>query len=90
VKKLFLILVFSLSIISCVSIKFPETIKIDITVPEDFSIEEVQVIIDTLKGYNKNRKNKINGVFEFNLHKADSIKEKAGREQKGMTAPTRN
>ena len=47
-------------------------------------------LVDTLKGYNKNGKNKINGVFEFELHKADSIKEKAGREQKGMTAPKKN
>ena len=89
-KNLLLILAFSLSIICCVSIKFPETIKVDITVPEDFNIEQVQVIIDTLKGYNKNGKNKINGIFEFYLHKADSIKEKVGREQKGMTAPKRN
>ena len=89
-KKLLLISVFSLSIISCVSIRFPETIKVDIAVPEDFNIEKVQVIIDTLKGYNKKGKNKINGVFEFYIHKADSIKEKAPREQKGMTAPKRN
>ena len=89
-KNLLLILAFSLSIICCVSIRFPETIKVDITVPEDFNIEKVKVIIDTLKGYNKNGKNKINGVFEFYIHKADSIKEKAPREQKGMTAPKRN
>jgi hypothetical protein len=86
-KKLLIISAFCLSVISCVSIRFPETIKVDITIPEDFNIEKVQVIIDTLRGYNKNGKNKINGVFEFKLHKADSIKEKAGREQKGITAP---
>jgi len=86
-KKLLIISAFSLSVISCVSIRFPETIKVDITIPEDFNIEKVQVIIDTLRGYNKNGKNKINGVFEFKLHKADSIKEKAGREQKGIIAP---
>ena len=86
-KKLLLISAFSLSVISCVSIRFPETIKVNITVPKDFNIEKVQLIIDTLKGYNKNGKNKINGVFEFNLHKADSIKEKAGREQKGNDSP---
>ena len=78
-KKVLLILAFSLSIISCVSIRFPETIKVEITIPKDFNIEKIQEIIDTLKGYNKNGKNKINGVFEFNLHKADLIKEKAGR-----------
>ena len=89
-KKLLIISAFSLSVISCVSIRFPEKIKVNITVPEDFNVEKIKVIINTLKGYNKNGKNKINGVFEFNLHKADSIKEKTGREQKGMTDPKRN
>ena len=89
-KKFLIISAFSLSVISYVSIRFPETIKVDITIPEDYNIEKVKVIIDTLRGYNKNGKNKINGVFEFELHKADSIKEKAGREQKGMTAPKKN
>ena len=89
-KKLLLISDFSLFISACVSIRFPETIKVDIIVPEDFNVEKLQVIIDTLKGYNKNGNNKINGIFEFNIHKADSIKEKAGREKKGMTAPTWN
>ena len=49
-KKLLLISAFSLSVIYCLSIWFPETIKVNITVPEDFNIEKVQVIIDTLKG----------------------------------------
>ena len=89
-KKLLLFSAFSLFISSCVSVRFPETIKVDITVPEDFNVEKLQVIIDTLKGYNKNGNNKINGIFEFDIHKADSIKEKAGRDQKGMTAPKRN
>jgi len=48
------------------------------------------VIIDTLIGYNKNGKNKIDGVFEFNLQKAEINNEKKGKEQKGMTAPKRN
>ena len=56
-KKLVLISAFSLSVITCVSIRFPETIKVDITIPEDFNIEKVELIIDTLKGYNKKGKN---------------------------------
>ena len=34
---------------SCVSIRFPETMKVDITIPENFDAEKIQVIIDTLK-----------------------------------------
>ena len=89
-KNILFIFLLSLSIYSCVSIRFPESIKVDITVPENLDIEKVQVIIDTLIGYNKNEKNKIDGVFEFNLQKAEINNEKKGKEQKGMTAPKRN
>ena len=54
------------------SIRFPETIKVDITVPENLDIEKVQVIIDTLRGVNLKGENKIDGVFEFNLKKAET------------------
>ena len=80
----------SLSVFSCVSIRFPESIKVDITVPENLDIEKVQVIIDTLRGLNKQGKNKIDGVIEFNIHKAETNNEQKGKEQKGMTAPKRN
>jgi len=40
-KNLLIISAFSLSAISCVSIRFPETIKVDITIPKDFNIEKV-------------------------------------------------
>ena len=89
-KNILFISLLSLSIYSCVSIRFPESIKVDITVPENLDIEKVEVIIDTLIGYNKNGKNKIDGVFEFNLQKAEINNEKKGKEQKGMTAPKRN
>ena len=52
------------------SIRFPESIKVDITVPENLDIEKVQVLIDTLRGLNKQDENKIDGVFHFSLQKA--------------------
>tara|TARA_B100000900_G_C20120301_1_gene529638 strand:- start:369 stop:554 length:186 start_codon:yes stop_codon:yes gene_type:complete len=55
-----------------VSIRFPETIKVDITVPENLDIEKVQVIIDTLRGVNLKGENKIDAVFEFNLKKTET------------------
>jgi hypothetical protein len=89
-KKILLTTLLSLSIFSCVSIRFPESIKVDITVPENLDIEKVQVIIDTLRGLNKQGENKIDGVLEFNVQKAETNNESKGKKQKGMTAPKRN
>ena len=75
---------------SCISVKFPETVKVEITVPSDFDIDKIQILVDTLKGLNKKDQNKINGTFEFLLHKSEIKKEKNGVQQKGMTAPKRN
>ncbi len=85
IKILFLIIFYS-----CISVKFPDTIKVDISVPSDFDIDKIQILIDTLKGLNKKDQNKINGTFEFHLHKAEVKKEKNGVQQKGMTVPKRN
>jgi hypothetical protein len=62
-KKIFFVALASLSIYSCVSVRFPETIKVDITVPEDFNVEQMKILIDTLKG------NKVDGTIEVLLHK---------------------
>jgi starvation-inducible outer membrane lipoprotein len=70
-KKTLLIVFFCLSLSSCVSIRFPESIKVDITVPENLDIEKVQVIIDTLKGINRKGKN-IDALMEFNIVKKDN------------------
>lgn len=65
-KKILLTALLSLSVLSCVSIRFPESIKVDITVPENLDLEKVQVIIDTLKGVSRKGKN-IDAVMEFNI-----------------------
>jgi len=67
-KKILLTALLSLSVLSCVSIRFPESIKVDITVPENLNLEKVQVIIDTLKGVSRKGKN-IDAVMEFNIVK---------------------
>ena len=80
-KNLLSISILSLFIFySCVSVRFPETIKVDISVPSDFDIDKIQILIDTLKGFNK----------KDHLHKAEVREEKNGVQQKGMTAPRRN
>ena len=49
-KNLLRIAILSLIIFySCVSVRFPETIKVDITIPSDFDIDKMQILIDTLK-----------------------------------------
>ncbi len=70
-KKILLTALLSLSVLSCVSIRFPESIKVDITVPENLDLEKVQVIIDTLKGVSRKGKN-IDAVMEFNIVKKDN------------------
>ena len=56
-KNLLSIAILSLIIFySCVSVRFPETIKVDITIPSDFDIDKMQILIDTLKGLNKKMK----------------------------------
>ena len=89
-KKILLTALLSLSVLSCVTIRFPESIKVDISIPENLDMEKVQVIIDTLRGLNKKGENKIDGVLEFNIQKAETNNESKGKEQKGMTAPKRN
>ena len=89
-KKFIIITLLSLSLYSCVSIRFPESIKVDISIPENLDIEKVEVIIDTLRGVNLKGKNKIDGIFEFNIQKAETNNEPKGKQQKGMTAPKRN
>ena len=70
-KKILLTALLSLSVLSCVSIRFPESIKVDITVPENLDLEKVQVIVDTLKGVSRKGKN-IDAVMEFNIVKKDN------------------
>ena len=57
--------------LSCVKIKFPEYIKVDITTPENFDADKIQILVDTPWGLNKKSKNEINCTLEFLLHKAE-------------------
>ena len=69
-KNFIIISLLSLSLYSCVSIRFPESIKIDISIPENLDLEKVKVIIDTLRGVNLKGKN-LDAVMEFNIIKKD-------------------
>ena len=40
---------------SCVALKFPDKMEITINVPEDFDIEKLEIIVDTLRSQAKNK-----------------------------------
>ena len=40
---------------SCVALKFPDKMEININVPEDFDIEKLEIIVDTLRSKAKNK-----------------------------------
>ena len=40
---------------SCVALKFPDKMEININVPEDFDIENLEIIVDTLRSQAKNK-----------------------------------
>ncbi len=40
---------------SCVALKFPDQMEININVPEDFDIEKLEIIVDTLRSQAKNK-----------------------------------
>ena len=60
---------------SCVSVRFPNDIKVNISVPENFDLERFEILVDTLKGLNKKGEYKINGTEEFLIHSAASQKD---------------
>jgi len=69
-KKLLLAILFTTLISSCVSIRFPETIKIDLSIPSDFDIDKMEVLIDTL------RSKHLDGTIEILLHKKNKVDNK--------------
>lgn len=54
-KKLLLITFIVLTFSSCISLKFPDKMNINITVPEDYDIEKFETIIDTIKSQAKDK-----------------------------------
>jgi len=48
-KKIIVILLISSLFYSCVSLRFPDKMEININVPSDFDIEKLEIIVDTLR-----------------------------------------
>ena len=48
-KKIIAILLISSLFYSCVALRFPDKMEININVPSDFDIEKLEIIVDTLR-----------------------------------------
>lgn len=65
-KKILSLAALLITASSCVIIRFPDTMHVDVSVPENFQKEDIEVIIDTLKA------DKIQGVIQMKLEKKSS------------------
>ena len=68
-KKLLLLLLL-VPLISCVIIRFPQKVNVDITVPADFDVNKMEILVDTLVSKNE----KIKGTLEFSIKKEKNKK----------------
>jgi len=65
-KKILSLAALLITATSCVIIRFPDTMHVDVSVPENFQKEDIEVIIDTLKS------EKVQGVIQMKLEKKSS------------------
>ena len=54
-KKLIILFMISYLVQSCVSLKFPDKMEINISVPEDYNIEKLEILVDTLRSQAKDK-----------------------------------
>ena len=54
-KKLIILFIISYLVQSCISLKFPDKMEINISVPEDYNIEKLEILVDTLKSQAKDK-----------------------------------
>ena len=71
-KKFLPIIIALITLNSCISLKFPDSVNVEITLPEDIDIEKIEVIIDTLKTQSKNS----NFILEAKIQKSNKKKQK--------------
>ena len=61
-KKIVLVLIALISLNSCISLKFPDSVNVEITVPVDTDVEKIEVMIDTLKAQAKRLRTNFGGL----------------------------
>jgi hypothetical protein len=72
-KKIIMLFLVSSIFYSCVALRFPDKMEININVPEDFDIEKLEIIVDTLRSQ---AKNKFDMKVEIGTVKKNHFKEK--------------
>ncbi len=70
--KNILIIFFSLSFFSCVMVRFPQKVNIEISVPDDIDVNKIEILVDTLVSKNK----KIKRNVEVSINKEKNKKER--------------
>ncbi len=70
--KNILIIFFSLSLFSCVMVRFPQKVNIEISVPDDIDVNKIEILVDTLVSKNK----KIKRNVEVSINKEKNKKER--------------
>ena len=71
-RKILPIIIVLITLNSCISLQFPDSVNVEITLPEDIDIEKIEVIIDTLKAQSKNS----NFILEAKIQKSNKKKQK--------------
>ena len=54
-KKLIIVILISSIFQSCIALKFPDKMEINISVPEDYNIEKLEILVDTLRSQAKDK-----------------------------------
>ena len=54
-KKIIILFMISYFFQSCISLKFPDKMEINISVPEDYDIEKLEILVDTLRSQAKDK-----------------------------------
>ena len=54
-KKIIILFIISYFFQSCISLKFPDKMEINISVPEDYDIEKLEILVDTLRSQVKDK-----------------------------------
>tara|TARA_B100001109_G_C18477724_1_gene296479 strand:- start:20 stop:244 length:225 start_codon:yes stop_codon:yes gene_type:complete len=54
-KKLIIVILISFIFQSCIALKFPDKMEINISVPEDYNIEKLEILVDTLRSQAKDK-----------------------------------
>ena len=52
-KKIIILFIISYLFHSCIALKFPDKMEINISVPEDYDIEKLEILVDTLRSQAK-------------------------------------